>query len=569
MKRAMKQSTLLSILSFVTIGLAVLLAVLFLVVMLLNAQILNKRQHQLYLNQYAQQFIDASELLTEKVRAYAASGNETYYNEYNQEVNTDQNREKSVMAMEDIGLTDAEAEMIENMSSLSDQLVPLETSAMEKVRNGDTTSALAYVYGVEYCNTLNQIHTLESQLLDEIQVRTQTEINQLTVRIYILEFLAITLAVIVVIFQVCNLTITRRRIIRPIQTLQDEMLELSKGNLSHSSTLEADSSELGMLVHAIQSTRETLQQYISDIQKKLTGMAQGNMNQQVDLEYIGDFSQIKTALETILSSLNTTLHRIDDSAERVNINASQVASGAQALAQGSTEQASSVEELAATINEVSHLVTDTAHRVEEVMQETNLSSQEVERCNQKMGEMTGAMEEIRTASLQIGAIIKTIEDIAFQTNILALNAAVEAARAGAAGKGFAVVADEVRNLAGKSASASQQTADLIQNAAQAVDKGAQIAMETADALTHVVESIQATDHHMSQIYQQSQRQAESAAQISQGVEQISSVIQNNSATSEESAAASVDLEDQATRLKSLVTQFHLRPASSYDTTSVQ
>ena len=293
MKNAMKQSTLLSMLNFITIALAVVLALFFLLVMLLNTQISTKNENQLYLTQYAQQFIDASERLTEKVRAYAASGNETYYNEYNQEVEVDQNRETSVAAMNEIGLTSTESEMIQSMSNLSNELVPLELNAMEEVRNGDTTSALAYVYGVEYCNTLDQIHTLQTQFLDEIHTRTQTEINQLNTRILILEILAIILAIGVVISQVCSFLITRRHVIRPIQVLQDEMLELSKGNLSHNSSLEADSSELGMLVYAIQSTRSTLQQYITDIQEKLTGMAQGNMNQRVDLEYIGDFSQIK------------------------------------------------------------------------------------------------------------------------------------------------------------------------------------------------------------------------------------------------------------------------------------
>ena len=394
MKNAMKQSTLLSMLNFITIALAVVLALFFLLVMLLNTQISTKNENQLYLTQYAQQFIDASERLTEKVRAYAASGNETYYNEYNQEVEVDQNRETSVAAMNEIGLTSTESEMIQSMSNLSNELVPLELNAMEEVRNGDTTSALAYVYGVEYCNTLDQIHTLQTQFLDEIHTRTQTEINQLNTRILILEILAIILAIVVVISQVCSFLITRRHVIRPIQVLQDEMLELSKGNLSHNSSLEADSSELGMLLYAIQSTRSTLQQYITDIQEKLTGMAQGNMNQRVDLEYIGDFSQIKEAMETILSSLNHTLHNIDESAERVNMNASQVAGGTQALAQGSTEQASSVEELAATIGEVSSQITNTAQRMDEAMQETTLSSQEVVRCNEKMGEMTEAMEKI-------------------------------------------------------------------------------------------------------------------------------------------------------------------------------
>lgn len=562
MKQAMKQSTMMTLLNFVTIGLIAVISVCFIIVMVLHSQVITKNQNQLLLTNYAQQFIDGSSLLTEKVRAYAATGTERYFDEYNQEVEIDQSREKSIAAMKEIGITDAETAMIEKMSNLSNELVPLETSAMEWVQRGQMDSAIRYVYGTEYSSTLEEIRSLQDQFLTELQARTQSEISSLETTSRAMQFFVLILAIVIIVFQILSVIITRTKILRPIHKIQHEMMELSKGNLSLESDLEPDSSELGMLIYSMKETRETLRSYILDIREKLTEMSHGNMDQHITLEYVGEFSEIKVALETIISSLSRTLYAIDYSAEQVNLSASQVANGAQALAQGSTEQASSIQELAATINDVAMQIENTTNRIGDAMNEINTSSAEVSSCNEKMTSLTDAMDEIRVASQQIGAIIKTIEDIAFQTNILALNAAVEAARAGTAGKGFAVVADEVRNLAGKSAEASKQTAQLIQNTTQAVDKGVTIATETAELLVGVVSSIQKSDQLMEQVSADSQAQASAVAQIHLGMDQISTVVQTNSATSEESAAASADLGDQATQLKRMVNQFKLSPQSA-------
>ena len=236
----------------------------------------------------------------------------------------------------------------------------------------------------------------------------------------------------------------------------------------------------------------------------------------------------------------------------------QVSSGAQALSQGATEQASSVQELAATINDISSHVTDNAQRAKEANDKAAIVSGEVDEGNRKMQQTLAAMGDIRSSSDEIAKIIKTIEDIAFQTNILALNAAVEAARAGNAGKGFAVVADEVRNLAGKSAEAAKTTTELIQRSLKAVEHGTESMDETAQSLNSIVESVQEITEAVQQISVASEEQANAIAQVTQGIDQISSVVQTNSATAEESAAASEELSGQAQTLKDLTSRFRLR-----------
>jgi methyl-accepting chemotaxis protein len=256
--------------------------------------------------------------------------------------------------------------------------------------------------------------------------------------------------------------------------------------------------------------------------------------------------------------LNDALRDIKVSAEQVNTSAGQVAGGAHALSQGSTEQASTVEELSAAMDEISNETKVTAQKSGEANNVAELMRTEVIKSNTKMDEMSEAMQDITNKSNEIEKIIKTIDDIAFQTNILALNAAVEAARAGAAGKGFAVVADEVRNLAQKSAEAAKNTTTLIEGTIESVANGGRITEETAEALQIVASNVGKVTGLIGEITKASNEQAERISQITNGIEQISSVIQTNSATAEESAAASEELSAQATMMYDLISRFQLQ-----------
>lgn len=385
--------------------------------------------------------------------------------------------------------------------------------------------------------------------------------NMLLIVAILLSVAAIVIAVILALMLI-------RAIVPPIREIQKGMEEIEAGNLNVQLKYESRD-ELGQLSDGVRGMVDSLKAIIHDEDYLFAEMGNGNFDVQTRIaeKYVGDFTSILTSIVKLRDNLNSTLMQINQSADQVSAGSDQVSSGAQALSQGATEQASSIEELAATVNEISSQVKQNADNAQNASNRVNEVGNEAAESNRRMQDMLSAMGEISERSSEIGKIIKTIEDIAFQTNILALNAAVEAARAGEAGKGFAVVADEVRNLASKSAEASKNTAALIESSLKAVENGTKIADETAMSLNEVVTGVQDVTGTINEISSASEAQARSISQVTQGIDQISSVIQTNSATAEESAAASEELSGQAQILKNLVSQFRLKSSggSSFGT----
>ncbi len=556
----LKQSTLAKILTILSVVMLLISFLGTLTVTALNSRLNTSFKEEYDLYACCEEYRSASEYLIREVRAYAVTGDQAYYDAYLKEKKTDMRRENSISRMYEIGLYEEEIAMIEAITATGEQLAVIEEDSAALAKNGDTKAASINIYCDEYeqyMDTLSaQLDTFEDSLSARMQERIAYDqqwiafSNTLT---YIALFVTLAVQVVLMLFVL-------KQLISPILKIESKMLDFAEGNMREPVDYPENDTEIGKTVRAINYFSGFQTEIIDDINYLLGEMAEGNfrITTRCEESYKGDYEQILLSIRKINRRLSSALSEINIAAMQVDSGASQVSSASATLSQGATDQASSIQELSATISLISEMINSNAKDSVEATERTSFAGREVTSANEMMNELVKAMDEISASSDETKKIIKTIEDIAFQTNILALNAAVEAARAGEAGKGFAVVADEVRNLAGKSAEAANNTTALIENTVSAIERGNSLVSDVAARMNSVSDAADAIAVINGKIAKASGEAADAIRQVTSGVDRISGVVQNNSATAEETAAASEQLSAQSNTCRDLVGQFSLR-----------
>lgn len=402
-----------------------------------------------------------------------------------------------------------------------------------------------------------EIKTQMTALIDVFDTSGDMLIEQLSSGI-------ILFSAIIILFMVScyflSIKITRK-ISRGISVPAKQMAEVAKKLEDGDLNVQIESTskdEIGMLSNSLKATVEAWNGYISDIKRIMNEMAAGNFHLDFDVEFKGDFNEIKEAIIQIIASMNSTLYEINGASDKVTINSDAVSISARALAESSSEQAAYLSQLCENIDHFSVQVKENATNAEVASKKAGQAGAQISKSNEQMKNMMKSMEIISRTSNEIGNIMNTINEIASQTNLLALNASIEAARAGEAGKGFAVVADEIRDLAGRSAEAAKDTAVLIGDSIKAVKEGANTAEETAIYLGESVALAKEAVSLIDEIAVASNQQTQSITNVTQNMDQISSTIQSNTATAEESSAISEELYQQSYLLHDMVAKFKLR-----------
>ncbi|MDE7132911.1 MAG: methyl-accepting chemotaxis protein [Lachnospiraceae bacterium] len=505
------------------------------------------------LNQYR----IASKTLTHNIQSYAVTGEERYYDSYMKELNEDKNREQALETLKSCDLKDDEWTSLNQIASMSEQLVPLEQEAIAYVKAGDLVAAQACVFSAEYGDSVDRINQQTDETILAVLNRKDSRQARVKVMQYIFEILFALSFLYVVTELIRTIKFSEKELLEPILKVSDQMTVLAGGDFHVELDMEEDESEVGRMVAAIAFMKKNLLGMIKEITQILEKMGNGNYKIEIEQEYVGEFITIKDSFIQIGEKMRETIRTIRDVSEQIDSGSEQLAFAAQDLAENCTLQAIKVSELMTAFDAMTKSMEENAHEAEESARMSSAAGVTLEKGNEKLQELKAAIQEIGKCAEQISTIIEAIDDIASQTNLLALNAAIEAARAGEAGKGFAVVAEQVKNLASESAQAAGRTTELIETTVSVMEKSIAIAEETEANMNEVMIDAKEATEKMGQIEQILRKDTMRMQELNENVSQVSAAVDNNSATSEETAAVSTEQKSQVETMVEYMDRFEI------------
>lgn len=512
---------------------------------------------QFKVTQALNQYRLGSKNLTAAVQTYAATGDFIYHDNYVYELETARNRENALAILTEVGLKESEWALLDEIAALSNGLVPLEEAAIEDVNACKMLAAQAKVFGDEYCQTVDQINEKTENAINVIQTRFQNKVNR-WILIQFLEMIAFAVCFVYIMKEFMSvIKFSERELLSPIEKVSEEMKNLAEGDFTQVLDLKEDASEVGVMVSAIATMKKNNRDMINEISRVLGAMGEGDYHFELKEKYVGAFVEIKESIEKIGDKMRDTLHTMREVTQQIDSGAEQLSCAAQDLADGTTKQAMQVSDLVEVVENMTHSMEESANEAEESVAFATKAGETVAVGNQKMEELKDAITEISKCSEQIGTIIATIDDIASQTNLLSLNAAIEAARAGDAGRGFAVVADQVKKLSEESAVAAGKTNELIAATIATVEKGIKIADETVESMEEVIVNVKVATEKMDQIAEMLHEDVEHMHKVNSSILEVSEVVDNTSATSEETAAVSQEQKAQVDIMVSMMDAFSI------------
>lgn len=549
-------------------GIIIMLSMIVILILLSNMWMMSQKVNDLYKGPY--QNIDEIWIVRRNlldiqraINRLMAEGSDNFATRYETfKATIDNDVQQLELALEELDVSLQSEDNLALLKEIKAEVVngeKMRADIMLMLESGEFDDAYDHNYN-EYLPIVNNINALTVELFDSVSEDAQefVEAANNSNRFSFVFGVVMLIGSIII-----GMQITRKITIMlsdPIRQLTDAAQKMFRGDMSAAKLISYEAKdELGMLAECMRGTMNNLDSYVKEISETLIRIAKGDLTQPSDTitDFLGDFASIKESLVYILKRFNSTLTSISDEAKQVNSSSTELKVAAQSLSEGTTEEAGAIEQLTTVVDDVAGMATDSAKSAKEAYTKVQKTTEEAEYSNYQMKELIEEMEQIMLISKEIQNIITTIEDIASQTNLLSLNASIEAARAGEAGRGFSVVADQIGKLASDSAQSAVNTRELIEKTLQEIEKGNSITERTSESFSRVIVAMKEFADVANKTNETAVAQANALQQVEQGIEQISSVVQNTAGSAEESSAISEQLSDKAEELNSLVQRFKL------------